>query len=270
MTSFSPSGEILRTYPEKSPFGLKFVYNLSPPEDIVQTFDTDELRRAALTVANATDGHNVFSSMYGSNPFVIDYEAVEDASQLMTLAPPPPLPEVHLPPSVAFLEEVEYWRVPAFLIRINENTHRLLKVALALPALSAAARAALLDTHADIVDALLLEHPMHPARLTLATVSNDLARRALKALCAIHAAHVLLGGSLRCAHVLVAERALPPVPRGPCGDVYEQARRVEARKAAEELRVRVVWTEFGEGACATAERGLSRLEFYRELREGWE
>lgn len=129
MTTFSPSGDILRAYPEKSPFDLKTVYNLSPDEDILLDHDTNEMRQAALSIANATNGHNVFSSMYASSPFPLDYKAVEDAILPLHPDPPSPLPEVQLSSSAKFLEEVKYWRVPAFVIRVDEqDTLRLLKV----------------------------------------------------------------------------------------------------------------------------------------------
>ena len=136
---------------------------------------------------------------------------------------------------------------------------------LAMQTLSDTTRAFLAG--ADAFDAILLEHFVRPEPLTMANLSNDFARRALKSLCWIHASYVVVG-ALSCRNIFVVERDLPPIPRGPC-DVWEEIRRAQAREEAKELRLRMVWIDFESATCPT-DKQLNRLNFYQELRRSWD
>jgi hypothetical protein len=117
----------MATYPEENPFdGDPPVYNVTPfTAAYDMAFDTPELRAAALAIAQSS-GVNILRWQYRSNPFA----AVRRGKPLpfAGYTPPPPLPEVDLPETAAFLEQIHgHCKTVLITVRIGDQV-RLVKI----------------------------------------------------------------------------------------------------------------------------------------------
>ena len=129
MTSFSAAGILLRTYPEKSPFALR-LQNLSPRPSPWPNIDTPEVQQAALSIATARNGYNVFATMFGSNPIRLDTLVVEAGEGGVSAhCIPSPLSQIMLPHSGDFLEERVMDGLPGIVVRcIDWDEDRFLRL----------------------------------------------------------------------------------------------------------------------------------------------
>lgn len=106
MSAFGMVEKLIRTYPDTSPFQLATpIFNLIPEPDVCQKDDTEDVKKAALAIAQAHDGHNVFSTMLGSSPLpLLDQRWMVAEFPFTAYSRPPPLQQVLLPSSVEFAE----------------------------------------------------------------------------------------------------------------------------------------------------------------------
>lgn len=130
--AFDPSADILESYPKKNPS----IFNTYPiissareKRPIIEINTPELLNLAAHSIAVATNGYNVCSTMYGSNPFPIDAEAVNVARRPIQLRESPPeVPEVESPTSFVLLDEATR-ESPEFVVSVESwDAPRLLKV----------------------------------------------------------------------------------------------------------------------------------------------
>ncbi|GJE84687.1 hypothetical protein PsYK624_007630 [Phanerochaete sordida] len=124
--------DLLLAYPEQNPFDFQPpIYNLTPREDPLESFDTPELKAAALAIAQRT-AVNVVMKMHGTNPLLAatsDRNRAEAGQTPMTAYQrPPPLSEATLPETIEFIDELnQNGHRTIFVVRLN-NELRVLKV----------------------------------------------------------------------------------------------------------------------------------------------
>ena len=132
MSAFGMVEKVAQTYPETSPFQLGTpVFNLLPVADPVDRFVTNDVREAAVAIARAHNGYNVFANMYGSNPLpLIDKKWTQAKLPLTAYSRPPPIQRVQLPASAELLETIGLNSHAATVIiqSVEWSTPRMLKV----------------------------------------------------------------------------------------------------------------------------------------------